>query len=196
MELMLHLDGRSDAGGSPLLMHNERLADPLDEWTRKLAAVTGKRKKTDADHMEIGRIEFNGGLYTNGNGPCLPGWNILRCLQDGATRSKRGRDVLRGVYPGAETADVIYEGPREVDALWKNGTFHLRKTVGVQRSRTMRTRPLFTEWQVALPITVDPTVFDLDSLRPIWRDAGVYAGIGDMRPVYGRFKGTIEEIAA
>ena len=176
------------------MMHNERLADPLDEITREIAKISKKRNKTEADHMEIGRLEFHGGLYANGNGPCLPAWNILRCLQDGAKRHKRGVDVLRGVYPLAEHADVIYEGPRDTDELWKAGGFSLRKTVGVQRARTVRTRPIFSEWTCELPVEVDPVVFDLDTLANCWKDAGTYAGIGEMRPVYGRFKATIEQV--
>ena len=195
MKVLLKLDGRADAGGAPLLMHNERLADPLEPVTREIAKVSKKRNKTEADHMEIARLEFGGGLYTNGNGPCLPAWNILRCLQDGAKKHKRGQDVLRGVYPLAEHADVIYDGPRDTDELWKDGGFALRKTVGVQRSRTVRTRPVFTDWTCELPVEIDPTVFDLDTLRNCWADAGKYAGIGDMRPIYGRFDAKIEEVA-
>lgn len=193
MQVVLNLDGRTASGGSPLVCHNERLADPLDDIVRTISTFTAKRKKTEADHMEIARLEFLGGLYTNGNGPCLPAWNILRCLQDGARRHKRGLDVPRGIYPRAEHADVDYDGPRDPDVMWKAGTFSLRKTVGVQRSRTMRTRPIFTEWQAKLPIEVDPTVFDLDTLANIWKDAGIYAGLGEMRPVYGRFAATLKE---
>jgi hypothetical protein len=192
MEVVLVMDGRAASGGAPLLMHNERLADPLDEATRAIAAISKKRNKTEADHLEISRLEFLGGMYVNGNGPCLPGWNIIRCLQDAARRHKRGQDVLRGVYPKDEHTDVLYDGPREPDELWKAGTFALRKSVGVQRARTMRTRPVFQDWQAELAVEVDSTVFDLDTLRNIWREAGVYVGIGDMRPVYGRFAGTIE----
>lgn len=193
MKATLHMDGTIAAGGSSLVMHNERLADPLDETVRAIAAISKKRNKTDADHLEIARLEFLGGLYTNGNGPCLPAWNILRCLQDGAKRHKRGVDVLRGVHPRADHADVLYDGPRDPDAMWKSGEFSLRKTVGIQRSRTMRTRPIFTDWTVELPVEVDPVVFDLDTLANLWHDSGVYAGIGEMRPVYGRFAATIKE---
>lgn len=193
MKVLLHLDGRTESGGAPLIMHNERLADPLDDHTRAIAAVSKKRNKTEADHLEIARLEFLGGLYTNGNGPCIPAWNIIRCLQDGAKRHKRGADVLRGVYPITQHADVQYDGSRDPDAMWKEGGFSLRKTVGIQRSRTVRTRPMFTDWQAELAVEVDPTVFDLDTLQNIWREAGVYAGLGDMRPVYGRFIGTAKE---
>lgn len=175
---------------------------PWTRSTRAIGAITKKRGKTDDDHLEIGRLEFLGGMYTsppitcpesvNGNAPCLPAWNIIRCLQDGAKRSKRGADVLRGVYPLVESTPVMYEGPTHPEEMWKHGGFHLRKTVGVQRARTMRTRPIFTDWQAQLPVEVDVSVFDIDVLSNIWQQAGVYAGIGEMRPIYGRFKGTIE----
>ena len=196
MKVLLKLDGRPESGvGSPLVMHNERLADPLDDIVRSISAISKKRSKTEADHLEIARLEFEGGLYTNGNGPCLPAWNILRCLQDGAKRHKRGVDVLRGVYPLVDHADVVYDGPRETEALWKDGGFALRKTVGIQRSRTMRTRPIFQDWQAELPVEVDAKVFDLDTLANCWKDAGIYAGLGEMRPVYGRFTASLEEQA-
>ena len=208
MKLILKIDGTTASGGSPLVMHNERLADPLDACTRALAAISKKRNKTEADHQEMARIEFIGGMYsdppmstpadwTNGHKPCLPAWNILRCLQDGATRHKRGKDVLRGVYPLAECGLLGFDGADlKINELWVAGAYALRKTVGVQRARTVRTRPMFTDWTCELPIEVDSTVFDVDTLRQCWRDAGIYSGLGEMRPVYGRFTGTIEEVEA
>lgn len=203
MQVTLHLDGRTASGGSALVMHNERLADPLDPFTQAIANVSKKRNKTTADYEEIAYLEFLGGLYTdpvagyplNGSSPkpCIPAWNVLRCLQDGGRRHKRGMDVPRGIYPLTETAELIYDGPAEPDKLWKAGGFSLRKSVGVQRSRTMRTRPMFVDWQARLSIEVDATVFDLHTLQQIWKDAGIYAGLGEMRPIYGRFAATIEE---
>jgi hypothetical protein len=116
-------------------MHNERLSDPLEPLTRSLAEVSKKRSKTEADHLEVARREFLGGLYTNGNGPCIPAWNMIRCLQEGATRRKRGKDVLRGVSPIDEHTDVLYDGPRDPDELWKDGGFFLRKGVVVSGRR-------------------------------------------------------------
>jgi hypothetical protein len=204
MKLLLKADGSLAAGGSSVLMtHNERLADRLDEFTRAIAATSKKRNKTEADEEEIGRLEFYGGLYTtpqisspadlNGQVICIPGWNILRCLQEGATRQKRGKDVLRGVYPLAEQALLQFEGPTDIVERWQQGHW-LRKTVGVQRSRTVRTRPIFTDWSFELPIEVDANVFDLHTLRVAWHDAGVYSGLGEMRPIQGRFEGTIDEV--
>src|SRR5262249_49765792 len=62
VKLLLKLDGTAASGGSPLVMHNERLADPLDPFARDIAKVSKKRNKTEADHLEIARLEFLGGM--------------------------------------------------------------------------------------------------------------------------------------
>lgn len=204
MKLRLRADGRAEVGGTALVTHNERLADPLDDFTRAISAISKKRNKTEDDHLNIGRLEFLGGLYTspsivpvrNGHKPIvgIPGWNVLRCLQDGAKRQKRGADVPRGVHLIGESFAVLqYEGPEDPEDLWRDGGFSLRKTVGVQRARTVRTRPIFTEWSFDLDVEVDPTIFDKHVLETAWKDAGRYSGLGEMRPIYGRFAGTVEE---
>jgi hypothetical protein len=194
-------------GEAALVMHNERLADPLDTMTRALASVTSKRKKTITDHEEISRLEFYGGLYTtepiefdgddvavpDGAEPTIPAWNLLRCLQDGAKRDKRGLDVLRGVHPIEEFCHLDYDGERDPQLMWKSQEYVLRKTVGVQRARTTRTRPIFSDWTLSLLVEVDTEVFDLDALARSWKMAGRYAGLGEMRPVYGRFVGTVTQ---
>lgn len=211
MVVRLKAEGLSDFGGTSLIMHNERLQDPLDCCTRALKKITSKTKKVDADHERAAWVEFAGGLYTapelelnndllvvgNSHKVIVPAANILRCLQDGATRSKKGRDVLRGVMPLAEFARLTAFGlngqtPAE---LYAETSFTLRKGVVVQRQRITRTRPVFSEWSVTLDVEVDPDIFDLDALAKHWSDAGRYCGLGDMRPIHGRFKGTLKEVA-
>jgi len=204
MKLNLQADGNGAAGGPSLLMvHNERLADRLDEFTRAIAAISKKRNKTEADEEEIGRLEFYGGLYTtpqipspadlNGQRISMPSWNILRCLQAGATPQKRGKDVLRGVFPLADSVPLEFDGPDDIVGRWKEG-YYLRKTVGVQRSRTVRTRAIFDSWKFTLPVEVDPNVFDVHTIRAAWEYSGAYVGMAEMRPIHGRFKGTVEVV--
>lgn len=142
-------DGSTAANGSPLLMHNERLADPIDPYSRWLKELTGKRTKTERDHEEIGRREFVGaGYWAEDTGPAgkqarpfVPTWNIIRCLQEAASRHKLGRHVVRGLVPVSEEAPLTYDGPATSSELWKAGTFHSRKGVGVGQKRVIRTRP-------------------------------------------------------
>lgn len=193
MKALLKMDGRTEAGGSSVLMHNERLANPLDPFAEAVSQIAGVRKKTRPVHLDLAYAEFVGGLYSNGNGPCLPAWNIIRCLQEGATRFKRGRDVLRGVHPVTDHADLTYEGPRDFDELWK-GEFWITKGVGVGQSKVMRTRPKFDDWKAELLVEIDPEIFNLSDVAQAWNRSGRYVGIGDGRPIFGRFDGIVEEV--
>jgi hypothetical protein len=214
VKVILSADGTTDPG-TPLVMHNERLVDPLDEFVQEIATHTGKRgnNKTLSTHANISRLEFYGGLYTeppltlsfvegrtNGASPrvCVPANNIIRCLQQaGSQFDKKGQHVLRGIHQLEEYALLEYDGPDDPIELYKDPErFLLRKSVGVQRSRTMRSRPLFADWKLSLPIEVDQVVFNLETVRNIWAYAGRYVGLGEMRPIYGRFVGEVQDAKA
>lgn len=89
-------------GTVPMLMHNERLADPLDPHTKALAALTstrGNAKKTDAHVEDVARAEWEGGLYHDVDiGPFVPGYNVRACIREGAKLSKLGREIERAVH--------------------------------------------------------------------------------------------------
>ncbi len=195
-------DGSTEANGSPLLMHNERLADPIDPYTRWLAELTGKRKKTERDHEEIGRREYIGGGYWQNDGgvggdqsePFIPTWNIIRCLQQGATKFKLGKHVIRGIVPITEETPLMYDGPRDVDELWKSGLFYSRKGVSVGQSRVIRTRPCFENWKIECELELDLTILDPDTVDYIADNAGRFEGLGDARPRFGRFAGSAQLI--
>jgi hypothetical protein len=192
------LDGHTASNGSPLLMHNERLADPLDPYTKWLAELTGKRTKTERDIEEMARREFLGaGYWANDDGPegtqsepVIPTWNIVRCLQESASRHKLGKHILRGIIPVDEMTPLIYDGPRDADAMWKAGTFHSRKGVAVGQRRVIRTRPCFTDWSVEAELELDLTILDPMQVNQIAAEAGRYCGLGDARPRFGRFLGS------
>lgn len=188
--LTVSLDGRGDSHVSPLLMHNERLADPLDPISIEIAKLSRKRSKTEADHLEIARLEFAGGMYFDEElGPVVPAWNIIRSIQDAAKRHKFGTDVLRALIPIEPFFPVQYDGPRTIAELWDDGRFASRKSVGVSRRRVMRTRPVFVDWQVEGDIEIDLTVLDVEKVNQFIDEAGRYIGLCDNRPLYGRFKG-------
>jgi hypothetical protein len=179
-------------GTAALLMHNGRLADPLDPATKALKAATSKRTKTDADHLEISRVEFIGGLYLDPDvGPYLPADNIWKTLQMAAKKSKQGKQVEEGVIITSDVNPLAYPGPRDVDGLWQNSNFVFRKTVVNQRNRVSRTRPIFQQWKVDAEGIIDENVINLADLRTIAERAGNLVGLGDWRPRYGRFTATV-----
>lgn len=174
-------------GRLPLLMHNERLANPLDPAAKRLAALTAKRKKTEDDYMAISYAEFCGGLYHDDDiGPFAPqGW-ILGALRDGGKHTKQGKDVTRAVTVQETRYPIKYKGPRDVDGMWNAGLLD-RRMVGNQRNRVLRTRPRFNEWSLTFEMLFDEKVFDQAQIEAILKNAGRMDGLGDYRPVFGRF---------
>lgn len=178
-------------GTSPLIMHNVQTADPLNPWAKEIAKLTAKRRnKTEMDDYEIGRLKFAAGLYYDANvGPYLPAANIFRCLIEAGAMTRDGKKVERGVVFLSERAVLQYDGPRDIDTMWGNGTtrFVDRRIVAVQRQRVVATRPIFPEWAASFEIEVDPQVLDPDAFRDIAVKAGRAVGVGDYRRFYGKF---------
>jgi hypothetical protein len=182
-------------GTSPLLMHNSRLANPLDPATKALKKYTAKRNKTEEDHELIARLEFAGGLYFDEHGgPFIPGENISRCLVDGAKLTKQGVKVTRGLFIKTDVNPIAYNGPRDEDGLWDKGWRHMA-SVKVGTSRTMRCRPWFPEWRVQAEGLIDPAVLELSDVAGIADNAGALIGLGDWRPRFGRFTAKVEKVA-
>lgn len=181
--LTLALSGTDD---EPLIVHNGMLADREYEWTKLLAAVTGKRNKTDEDHEEVARLEFQGSLYfDDAIGPFLPGDNVRRSLLDAARLSKEGKKIERGVLRVSRRNTLDYEGPRTRDAMWNDPRFRHRAIVKVGQSKVVRTRPKFVGWSADVTIDFDSAVIDRRDLLRIAQAAGQYIGLCDGRPFFG-----------
>lgn len=177
-------------GTSPLLMHNNQCVDPLNPWKKKIAAITGKRKKTESDYLELYRLEFISGLYISDEGPYIPARCFRRCLIEGAKKDKNGTRFQSAISVETD-GQLQYEGPRDVKAMWESGEFHLTTVVGNQRNSIMRTRPKFDVWSCEFQLYYDSTLINLEDIQ----SALVHAekvGICDGRAIeYGKFKATV-----
>jgi hypothetical protein len=167
-------------------MRSGRLADPLDESARELDRLTRKRFKTPADHEEIARVEWSAGLWLECGEPCVPGDAIEACFLAAARTRRLGKLAQAGfVCPG--NPRLLYPGPRNIEGLWAEPRFRLRKPVQVAGRRTVRTRPRFPEWSLEFEVQFLPGLLDGDQVLEIFRIAGTRTGLGDWRPKFGRF---------
>jgi len=180
-------------GVAPLLMHNARLTDPLDKWTKLVAEISKKRSKTEEDLLEMSRREWFGGLYTDEAGhPIIPENWFEAMVRDGAKTMKRGKDVQSGcIVP--DPAKIEYEGPKKPDAMWESGKFLNRSSCKVGQQRVIRSRPMFTDWKVTFTVVYDENVVNASDLDRFVEIAGRLKGLGDWRPKHGRFE--VEKVA-
>lgn len=173
-------------GTKRLIMHSGRLADPLDPITKALARLTSKRQKTEADHEEISRVEWNGGLWLHDGKPCIPAEALMATFVEAARSRKRGPQAEAGLVV-EQHALLDYEGPTDLDELWEDKQFRLRVGVNVHGSRTMRTRPVFNDWSVEFTAHFLPTLLNRDEIRETYELAGFLKGLGDWRPQNGTY---------
>lgn len=178
-------------GTSPMLHHNVRLVDPLDEHTRALSAAAkeAKSKKTDASHRTLARVEFEAGLYWDEKlGPYAPSTWVLKSLRDAAALTKQGKGIERGVTSMEDMLPLKYRGPRDVDGMWEAKMYD-RRAIGVSTSKTMRTRPKFIEWALDVAFMFEPELIGRETLIAHAQQAGAFMGIGDARRLrFGRFE--------
>ena len=151
-------------GVAPLLMNNGQLANPLNEWTKALKKITGKRKMTDTDHEEKSRLEWYGGLYLAQGLPCLPAENWERVLLDAGRKLNLGQQVQAGTYC-PDATPLTYDGPTDADALWKDERFRLISPVKIKKNRVMHTRPRFHEWSCIVEYRYDTSMLDIGQIH-------------------------------
>lgn len=170
----------------PMILHNARTADPMDKFTKLLKQISSKRKKTDADLIEMAHLEFLAGLYMSEEGPCIPATNIEATLIAASKKSREGQLAKAGMYVDQYSV-LEYEGPREAEELWKDERFHFYRLVRVQSSRVMRMRPVFNEWSTKITVNYEESVVNKARVDEWVHVAGLQVGFCDWRPRYGRF---------
>lgn len=181
-------------GTRPLLMHNGRLANPLDPYTRALKELTGKRRKTDDDLVSIMQIEARGACWETGDGLLgIPNAAVWRCVYDAAKAYKRGEDVKRALLLSDDVMPLHVDGVTVTCDVWLKDADHIDyRPVVVTGRRTMRARPIIPAgWTSTHHFELLTDVIDPRDLAPILERAGRLVGIGDWRPTYGTFSAAV-----
>lgn len=187
-------------GTRPLLMHNVRLASPLNAFARELKRLnaTPSKSKTDEIRLQMARVEFEGGMYYSDElGPVVPGINLLASLTAGARIDRLGKKVERGVIVHDLEIPLLYDGPRDLDGLWGDGLSDYVdiRPVTVMRSKVDRCRPYFPKWAFEALVEIDTEVIEREEFVRIAEKAGELEGLGDFRRMFGRFSAEVRDIS-
>ena len=198
-------------GTAGLLLSNNLCSDPLSDAAKIKKHFTGKRTKADADHQNLRVIDWAYSGYWSEPGeviindadntvsfegfadPYLPSQNFQRCLRNGATAFKLGKEVERALIVENE-ARIEYDGPRTAAEMLRQPRFILTSPVVRQKVTNWVTRLVIPQWSVTYQLTVDDDRISVDALERIIGAAGRFEGLGTWRPRYGRFTGTLNEL--
>lgn len=175
-------------GTSPLMMHSDRLANPLLAESKAHKALTSKRKKVDEDHLAIAKSEFISGCYWHADeGFFIPGANLDATFLGGAKLQKLGVHWKRGALVLEQRVKLLHDGPNTPEKLWADPRFIDCRGVKIGQSKLMRYRPLFLTWAAELTVALNPDVLDLGEAKKAIDDAGKLIGTCEFRPRFGRF---------
>lgn len=175
-------------GIAPLLMHSDKTANPLNEFTKKLKAVTSKRKKTDEDHADIAKIEWTASLYWDGKQYYLPASLIEATMLNSAKMFKLGTLLKQCVLCNDNASFEFKHSNLEPEKLWLQSEYQDFRTVKVQQAKNLRCRPIFQEWVSKFSLYLDENKMNAEQLKQVINNAGMYVGFGDYRPKFGRFE--------
>ena len=192
-------------GTTPLLMHWDNI-DAQDQTKAWLRVPANKAQSIPGDDRSPAWT-WIGSLYHDGDIVSVPFFNLMACIQAGATRvptGKRGATfkklVQSGIVIEEEFIPLITGGKqipvekilklmaeREADFSVHQSTaaqlgfeLYVRRAV-VGASKHVRVRPRFNDWGLEVTLSVHSDAIREPELNTILSEAG-RCGIGDWRP--------------
>lgn len=184
---------------SPFVMNCDTLANPLHPTTKQLKELTSLKVKQDEHHLAIAKTQWEASLYYDEEiGVYLSSKMIIGCLRASARKEKKGlqmKAVIVDCIPGAPLIGYENATPAKLWAIKnKKGEqlYVFTESVNVQRSKTMRTRPIFPQWEVKFEVLLNTEILSEMEFRRILERAGFEYGFGELRPqlatgICGRF---------
>lgn len=178
-------------GVAPLLMQSGRLANPLDPLSKKIKQITGLRKKTDEDLLEILRLKFIGSLYWNEKSCVyLPAMNMERALFDGAKEFKLGKKFPIAAQIIEDELPLIYDGPKKPEDLYADERFVDVRMVRIGTSKVAMARPIFKVWSFKATLAFNPELIDERDVLQVL-DAAGRQGLGTFRRRFGKWQAEV-----
>lgn len=184
-------------GASPLIMHSPKCVNPLHPVALEMKQYTSKRKKTEDDLIKISDLEWEAGVYWDDSvGLHIPNECIAATLVNGAKFNKNGKDISRYCHIITPLVPLDIGEDQNYEQMKHDMRFRDVRSVCVQRSRVIRTRPRFNTWSTAFDMFVEDDKVDIGVVAKAFENAGGYVGICEMRDRgYGRFTTRIEEVS-
>lgn len=184
-------------GDSPLIMHSPKCVNPLHPIAKKLREFTSKRKKTEEDLLAISDLEWETGVYWDDSvGLYIPNECLKATIQNGAKQNKKGKDIAKYLQVLTLMSPLNIGETQNYDQLKTDLRYRDVRSVCVQRSRVIRTRPRFNTWSTAFDVVYDESMIDITTIVAALEYAGSYVGVCEMRDRgYGRFSVNIAETA-
>ena len=170
------------------MQHDDKMANPFNEYHKQMKLISSKRKKTEDDLMEMAKTEWRAALYHSGKkGYYIKAECIEAAMLAAAKDKKLGKTFNSAVSVPNDPALHFEHESLSPEELFLIDDYRDFRTVKIQRSKILRCRPIFSEWNCEIEVWYEESRLDEREIKDIMDFAGRYVGICDYRPKYGRF---------
>ena len=173
-------------GRSPLLQNN-----PANFIGNAEEGDLGAGKKKYNDEEEA-RLR----VYLNSDGAfCHPCESFTKAMVKAVAGKKFGKMFATSAIKGS--VFIVEPFALILDGNGKAATAYTidRRSVVIGKARVLRCRPMWTPWQMQVPLEIDTAILTADQVSEALNLAGRIIGIGDYRPEkgggFGRFTAEI-----
>lgn len=145
--------------------------------------------------MKISDLEWEAGAYwKDGMGLYIPAENVEATIINGAKANKKGKDIQK--YVDVTDLYIPFEYGEDLtkEELIQNYEYRDTRIMTVMRSKILRTRPRFDQWVIEFNLRYNEEKIDIETIINAMEYAGLYVGLCDSRPKYGKFSVVIEEL--
>lgn len=187
-------------GDRPLILSNPCTVDPLGIHAEAIKYFTQMKKNRNEYALRRLHWLFSGYWGTEGefiygpkldgdskfsgfSDPFIPAQNLQRCIRDGATAWKLGKDTKRAIVVEGD-APLVYDGPRDAELMYEDPRF---VSSAPTKRGTMAVRVRIPHWSATYRLLVNDEIIDPMTLAKILDRAGIAEGLGTWRPFHGRF---------
>lgn len=195
-------------GTRPIILSNPCTIDALGPHATAIKYYTGLKKNRNEHALRRLHWLFSGYWGTEGefiygpdldgdsrfdgfSDPYLPAQNLQRCIRDGATAWKLGKDTKRAIVVEND-AELIYDGPKNANAMYVDSRY---VSIAPTGRGTMAVRVRIPHWSANYKLLVNDEIIDPMTLAKILDRAGIAEGLGTWRPMHGRFQvASLEEV--
>lgn len=124
----------------------------------------------------------------------IPAENVEATIINGAKANKKGKDVQKYVDVVDLYIPLDYGENLSKEQLIQNYEYRDTRIMTVMRSKILRTRPRFDQWKIEFELRYNEEKIDIETIINAIEYAGMYVGLCDSRPKYGKFVATVEEV--
>lgn len=181
-------------GQSGLVVDNiEAMINPL---AKEKKALVSKKGLTETEQERVYLLEWRMALYLSASGePVVPAKCIMASLTEAARALRLGKALERGALQlMVAEVPITYDGPRDVEGLWKapNDQFKFATIVNLTpttatRSMGVRVRPIFRQWALTFDVVAMLDTIEWGQVEAIFEICGRQGMCNARRIGYGRF---------